>query len=696
MGSEDASRTSGTPELAAAKTRAEYFSAVDGLRALAVASVVIYHLNGLLPGGFVGVDIFFVISGFVVAHSARHLPVATARAFMLAFYARRLMRIAPALIVCVVLSSLATVLLVPNAWLSEANARTGLAALFGLSNYVLALSANDYWAPRAEFNPFTHTWSLGVEEQFYFLAPLLFLAWCRGHGRRTLQVLLGLGLLSLLAAAVAPLMQQQSLAFYSIHTRFWELACGVALAMTQHRWRPYVAARTPGMGRALAVLALTLVFVSLGFANARAFPWPWALAPVLGSALLLLLVVARPASGLGRFFGSVPLVWLGRLSYSLYLWHWPVFVLMRWTVGIDSLPLKAVALALALVLAMASLRFVEQPFRHGWPASGRTPARTVVRGLAALALAVTVSGSLWLARPWLSLSVTSAPDWSWETDLPAPAARCDVGITKEKPAGGLLLVMQPVACQGVAAVAEPPARLFVLGDSHAGAYTALLKKLVRTEGTTVRLYTYAGCSVFGLAQPMQAASPACQKFAEQALAAIERDARPGDVLFLPGLRVPRLGDQWQPFEVAPAEAPARRAEAAEEAQRRLQPLAARGVAVVFEAPKPVFAVPPFRCADVFNAGNPICSSGQTTPRPHMEALRAPVLAGMAQVVRGLPRAAIFDPFPVLCPGETCEPFKQGRPMFLDGDHLSGHGNELLFPGFLSTLKRAAHGPTATH
>jgi hypothetical protein len=256
--------------------------------------------------------------------------------------------------------------------------------------------------------------------------------------------------------------------------------------------------------------------------------------------------------------------------------------------------------------------------------------------------------------------------------------------------------MQPSDCKGGAAAAERPSRLFVLGDSHAGAYTALLKKLVRTEGTTVRLYTFAGCSVFGLGKPMQEASPACQRFAEHALSAIGRDAQPGDVLFLPGLRVPRLGDQWQPFDAVPAEVPTRRGDAVEEAQRRLKPLSQRGVAILFEAPKPVFAVPPFRCADGFNARNPICNGGQTTPRQRMEALRTPVLADMVDVVRGLPQAAIYDPFPVLCPGEVCEPYQQGRPMFLDGDHLSGHGNELLFPSFLIALKRTANGLTANN
>lgn len=657
----------------------EYFPAVDGLRALAVASVVIYHLNGMLPGGFVGVDIFFVISGFVVTHSASQLSGTTALSFMAAFYARRLMRIAPALIACVVLTSLFTALLVPDAWLSEGNSRTAVAALFGLSNYVLAYSANDYWAPRAEFNPFTHTWSLGVEEQFYFFAPFLLYAWRCGHRRPALQLLSVLAGVSLLSAALAASLDRQTLAFYSIHTRLWELSAGVALALTQSAWRPWLLAWPAGLHRLAGLVALALMGGTLGFASGTAFPWPWAIAPVLATALLIPLVIARPQGRLSQVFASRPMVWLGRLSYSLYLWHWPVFVLTRWTVGMDDARHKTAALCVALLLAMASLRFVERPLRRWRFRAGTAHARVAAYGLAALGMAAVVSSALWVLRPWISLSVTRFADWSWDADHALPGQKCALSILKERPADGLLIVMQPQGC------GEPRGRVFVVGDSHAGAYAALLKRYVRTEGVTVRLYTLAGCSVFGLRQPMQVSSVACRTFTEQVLTAIGHDARPGDVLFLPGLRIPRLADQWQTSGTMPAEPAARRSEAAEEALEALRPLSEHGVAVLFEAPKPVFAVPPFRCADWFNAGNPICEGEQSTSRRRLETLRAPVMASMAAIVQGLPHAAVYDPLPLLCPGDPCEPYKDGRPLFFDGDHLSGFGNVLLLPSFKAAV-----------
>jgi len=211
--------------------RSTYVPHIDGLRAVAVLSVILYHLNERwLPGGFSGVDIFFVISGFVVSASVAELKKTSPLGFFGYFYARRILRIVPALVVCLVVTHIATMLFVPWAWLSSANDRTGLYAFFGLSNFILAYAGNDYFSPTSDFNPYTHTWSLGVEEQFYLITPLFMLfAWrfLPKHAKLLFAVVAALSL----AAAYAVSHRNQTFVFYLTPFRAWELALGALLAI---------------------------------------------------------------------------------------------------------------------------------------------------------------------------------------------------------------------------------------------------------------------------------------------------------------------------------------------------------------------------------------------------------------------------------------------------------------------------------
>src|SRR5689334_16643980 len=160
-----------------------YFPAVDGLRAIAVGTVMLFHLDrAYLPGGFVGVDIFFVISGFVVTASLAHLQFPSMRSLLAYFYARRLTRIMPALAVCMLVTTAIYVLLIPDSWLSNLTRNTGVAAFIGASNIVLARNTDAYFATTSSFNPFLHTWSLGVEEQFYLIFPFLLMFHARRRG----------------------------------------------------------------------------------------------------------------------------------------------------------------------------------------------------------------------------------------------------------------------------------------------------------------------------------------------------------------------------------------------------------------------------------------------------------------------------------------------------------------------------------
>lgn len=677
-----------------------YFPHIDGLRAIAVLAVILYHLKASwLPGGFTGVDVFFVISGFVVSASVDRLPAVGGWAGLARFYARRMRRIAPALVVCLLATAMLSALLIPESWLSETSDKTGRMAFVGLSNWVLASTGNDYFSPRTEFNPYTHTWSLGVEEQFYLLFPLLFLAWAKGPRGRWLSLgLFGVATVASLGYAMFRARQggHEIDAYYLTTTRFWQLGAGVLLfqllSLSGRFTPPPVPPR--GFSWRSPLLLLSLLALGYGLWSARPGHSPWidGLWPVLGTLGLLGLLQRSAGGWIGRALGTTPMVTVGRLSYSLYLWHWPVFVVFRWTVGLETLATGAAALLCVALLSWLSWRWVEQPLRHGarWRVSN---ARWVAVGLGVLVLGAGLQTALVKTQQYTSLSVVSrAPlDWyPYAKGLKKEIPDCRVRVGNVPVAGGQARLYERGECPGRTASTR---QLFVAGDSHALAYHELLQRLAVLDGAPIRLYGSGGCALVGL-RDWQGPNPACEAYARNVLEDIQARAQPGDVVLLAGLRLPRLSEQYALFDLAQvrAEHLSEAADAGRTAEvahwvEQLTPLAERGVRIVLEAPKPVLPAPPYRCSDVFNRHNPICAHGMTIARSEIEQLRAPVLAGLQQVAAGLPGASIWDPMPLLCPGAQCLPTRDGRPLFFDGDHLSGYGNRLLLPDFQAHLRR---------
>jgi peptidoglycan/LPS O-acetylase OafA/YrhL len=651
--------------------------------------MVFHMLPRWLPGGFAGVDVFLAISGYVISRSMLQLDSRGLLPFAAAFYARRARRILPALLVCLVVVSIATALLIPDSWLARTNQRTAAYAVWGLSNYFMMRYGDPYFAPRVEFNPTAHTWSLGVEEQFYWVYPLVFFAWLRLRARGERERRIGVGLLALLTCASLVYsayltVHAPTAAFYSLSSRFWELGAGALLFQLHDGRTPLDRPRTLLLWLAFAVITLGLVFSRESW-----FPVPWALAAVLGTALAIHAAVMRGGGRPVRVLsGAVP-QWIGTRSYSLYLWHWPVYVLFRWTVGLEGWLVRATALLLIGALAEASYRWVETPFRRGFR---RVPAAAVIaaslccmfvlwRGAAVLdhfhdrlSLSVTRDSALWYPAPWEGDSVSG---------------RCHVTRSSQPFAGGERMLSRREGCDGA------PVQLFVTGNSHAVAYSTLLMRLGEQRPYDIAVYYRSGCGLLQLSAAPAAEDPACRRFYDAIIADIEAHAHRGDVLFLPSLRVPRLGDQWVSYSVSEIAAswrhfsevqPAALADAAQ-ILGRLERL---GVQVVLEAPKPIFRAPPFRCSDWFNRNNPICAGGLRMSREALLQYRRPVLEAL-QRLRDK-NVSIWDPFDALCPGATCVAVPNGTPLFFDGDHLSGYANELLYPPFVAFLDgQAARG-----
>lgn len=670
--------------------RIGYLPGVDGLRTIAVVSVILFHLGlGWIPGGFVGVDVFFVISGFVVATSVRGVRFDRFRDFVLFFYARRIVRIMPALLLCLVVTAVLAGMFIPPVWLSDANSRTALFAVFGLSNIALAGNTDTYFSPRAEFNPYTHTWSLGVEEQFYFIFPLLWFFWCSTASTPAARSRVRLGFLvlslaSLLCAAILGQTRPQ-FAFYMIFSRFWELGTGILLSATLPVWSQGLERASPGRRNALAALAVGLLATGFLFARADHFPFPWAIVPVAGTALAICLVVAVPGHAFGRILASAPMTMIGRRSYSLYLWHWPVFVLMRWTTGLETPVQLAAALALTVLAACASYSLVEEPIRRGKVA--RLARGAVIAG--GIACAVVSYGTLKAVfrydDRYLLQSVTREAA-VWFPSVPVtPAEGCTVDISRIYPGTGQVVVMTPSAGCGA-----DPRTLSVIGDSHALGYHRMFSAVAAARGLRVEIYNSSGvpCPLFRLDQDNASAAPVCAGYVDNLVRRVAENARPGDILFLPALRLPRMADQWG--EVAPPIDDPDRAQrngdrAAQEAVALLSGLDEKGVRILIEAPKPVFRVPLFRCSDWFNRGNPVCAGGTVMPRELIETMRAPMLDRMARIGRALPATEVWDPLPLLCGETECDARRDGKPLVFDADHLTGHANDLLLDSFLDRI-----------
>lgn len=678
-----------------------YYPHVDGLRAIAVLAVIFYHLNpSWLPGGFTGVDVFFVISGYVVSASVARSSSFGGWKGVLGFYARRMRRIMPALVVCLLATGLLSTLLIPESWLSETSGKTGRMAFFGLSNWVMAGTGNDYFSPRSEFNPYTHTWSLGVEEQFYLLFPLLFMTWSKGgRGRGLSMLLFGLATAGSLLFAISRALQggQEIASFYQTTTRFWQLGAGVLLfQMLDMRRRVTGESRLTGPWPGLLQLGSASVLAyGLWAARPGHSPWIDGLWPVLGTLGLLALLHRSAVGWVGSSLSAQPMLVIGRMSYSLYLWHWPVFVLFRWTFGLDSLLAGALALVSTAVLAWLSWRWVEQPLRFGrrWRGSDL---RWVAGGVVVLLLGMGLQKQLERAAKHISLSTVSRHPLDWypyAKGLQKEFPDCELVVSRLPVTGGQVQQFERGSCAAGRGVER---RLFVAGDSHVLAYREMLRRLVLLDGGQVRVYANAGCALIGL-QGRQPGDPGCAAYVRHSLADVATQARAGDVLFLPGLRVPRLVEQYELLDqqhvlaaVRSEEAAAARKAEVYGAIAALKPLADRGVRIVLEAPKPVLPAPPFRCSDPFNRGNPICVNGMVVTRERMEALRAPALSSLQQVAQALPGASVWDPLPVLCTGVSCQPGQAGKPLYFDGDHLSGHGNRVLLPSFRSHLAAEVH------
>ena len=344
----------------------KYIRYIDGLRAVAVAGVFINHLNDeLLKSGFLGVDIFFVISGFVITGSLARTSHLNLRAFLKHFYRRRLLRIFPALLFYLLIVGLVTALVVPNPSLYL---KTGVSAVFGFSNILLANEAVNYFGTDAAFNPFTQTWSLGVEEQFYLVIPVM-LWFCfksrrvdipNNNQRLPTSLIRAIGLLSLVSLFLFSItaLVRPPIAYFLMPFRFWEMGLGV-LAF-EARTKMFANKNLTSVNRDF-ISAVSFVIIIVSLFVVRDYQIVSTIIVCLATANLI--VTTGELSPTARILSWSPLVYLGKLSYSLYLWHWGLIALSKW--GFEySRYSNTFIVVMTLLISTASYHLIEQRFRY--------------------------------------------------------------------------------------------------------------------------------------------------------------------------------------------------------------------------------------------------------------------------------------------------------------------------------------------
>ncbi len=474
-----------------------YRPEIDGLRALAVVPVVLFHAGvSALSGGFVGVDVFFVISGFLIT-GIIHREMVERRFSLATFYQRRARRILPNLLAVMTVATLvALVLLIP---VDLKRYGQSVIAALGFAANIYFWFRTGYFEGASGQLPLLHIWSLGVEEQYYVFFPLVLLLLVARHPKRLTAIVCGLLVLSL-ALAVWQVRSAPDAAFYLPFARWWELMIGSLLAIGAI---PQIGARLARQIIALLGFGAIIAAILL-YTDATPFPGFAALAPCLGAAAII--HCARAREGLiGRLLASEPMRWTGLVSYSLYLWHWPVIVFVRYALQRNLAPIEIVGVVFTtLVLALAAYWLVEKPMRRATLAMPRL-------------LVLVGSGCAILVLAGLAIEATSGLPERYPAsvrrlalatqDINPERERCDTPSLARITAGKVCTIGVP---------GTP--RFALIGDSFGDALAPGVDRAAREAGVSGIVVTVGGCAIMsGVGN-----SPRCRQIADATIALVAR------------------------------------------------------------------------------------------------------------------------------------------------------------------------------
>jgi peptidoglycan/LPS O-acetylase OafA/YrhL len=653
---------------------------IDGVRAVAILAVIGFHAH--IPGfrgGFVGVDVFFVISGFLITHQIASLML-TDRFSAMDFYARRILRIfPPLLLVTVVTLAIAVAFpLLPMEGRDLAKSAAATAAM--ISNYYYS-SGGDYFSPQAEINPLLHTWSLGVEEQYYLLAPafmggIVALA-ARRNWDATRALLVGGAIAIAFSALTLAIVSghDRRVAFFSIMTRSWQFAAGGMLAIAVLKGTP-VPAR---MRSALGVMGLLAILASVAFYHEHMrYPGPVAgWLPTLGTVLLLAGGLGNERSPLVQMLASRPAVAIGVLSYSWYLWHWPLTELMRTLpVGQGSIWKDAASSSVALLLSIPTYLFLERPMK-----ALRRPQFT--RAFGGRIVAAGVGGSALIAVLALVLARTPIYERTLRAIGPAPAYH---QTTDCRPEQSLPKFKHVKPCV-VGGPGDPG--VIVIGDSHALILTPIAEWTAKAEGKPAIMLGLTTCPPLKGVDVAYFSRNTCAQSNDEVLAWLRSPQAPPITGAVLAARWSFYNEQDTPAgdSVLPSlfwsDARGRTPDFATMVGEGLADFitalgGSRRVLIVGPAPElKASLVNCLQRAQLTGQPQESCAVRRAdVERRHRETWQ--VLRAAASK---FPNVRLIDPAEVLCGRETCMPFGPEGLLYSDKDHLSVLGAERLYRHF---------------
>lgn len=670
----------------------KYYASVDGLRAIAVMSVVFYHVGlSWLPGGYVGVDVFFVISGFlIIGHIVEQRQKGTFR--YREFWARRVVRILPPYLLVVLATLAASFYFMVTPEEVQALGKQAMYSAMMVVNHHF-LSMEGYFDTSAELKPFLHLWSLSVEEQFYLVTPLLLglfwagTRWMAGKAR----VALGWTLATIVFAASLYLCirytgaGEKNYAFYLMPLRGWEFVLGGATHVLVPPLRRLPRALL-GLG---GWIGLGLIaWAVFGFGIGTQFPGWHAVIPTVGAAMVIGTSIAAPQTPVARALAVKPMVWIGLLSYSWYLWHWPLIVYAR-IYNFESLPLVwGLGAAFgSLLLAWLTYKFIEIPTRVHWqPITRVAGLRIIATGLAACVL-VACAGYLLSTKRTEQMRTLVQP--RYRRGHATSGGKCRIQNLK-----GDACARQIASARG----GEDSNIGLLFGDSHARALTtALTRRAVVIHDAYLVTSISSGCvPIFGVVRhwsDSKRMDGTCQKSKERSLRAL----RKGTVK----MRFAIISAFWRNYPLLSEDGVSPASDQDEffikQMQNTLEVLKGAGVErILIVGPAPFLAAEnPSSCIlRAIRYGVDVAGRCGTDTALH-EQRNAIVVRRLQAAISGKDWVHYIEPSEALCSGGACSPVIDGLLRYRDDDHLNDSGVALLYehfrPDFEWVMAKAGDG-----